>query len=645
MGLTCAGAHLFTGGSPGGKEVLTRSLNSIGYELAEPSEGHTVDIVVIVNTSWVSLYDLTNPDAATLHLQNIARSISINTKRPVVIVAAYDSDDFGYMMFNQSRTTDAFSTNESFIPLNGSRTSYKQRAERWNRLLGTTVDSADVKSVIEYSGTFADNQLATFCQLLGVPLHQAAMHSRDLRDAKFTAYRKFPSLPETAIKQLYYGEPNTKLLDSLVDQHVNIAFLLQANVTALSAPIVELSGTAIAQNLYDIADSGASWYPEKKQLTREDHRKDAGRQAGRTPATFRIEFPTLDPERFRLVPETILNVLLWVKLNSITVGSGDLHCRLVPDTKSPGMLELLPAFNAQVEPRASWVPVGSGDDDFEQQAIRMLNQPRILAGVSILEDRVESFDLLKQQIGRWLAGRRWSNQCRVIARYEGQLTGESLRTPKRKVTVGIVELANARKWQALFSQPEELQSLFVHLESVDGQCLSGITLQRSFEDEDPHFAGTTQLGFWVNTRACNLGENLIGREHAEIVQVIDKHFEALSGIQAWISCWNWVPCFDHGEDRFNTPYEDSVSITRIKDRPMDFSDAEWCRNNLRGLGSCIWLCESLFSRIDHDRAAQVAEMTSIGDAGYRVQSISGVAVDQMEKVLMPILPCRHGVNQ
>jgi len=302
-----------------------------------------------------------------------------------------------------------------------------------------------------------------------------------------------------------------------------------------------------------------------------------------------------------------------------------------PAAASPQGIALLSRYDIQAA-TCSWLPRHCGPT----RDVRILNTPRILSAVAIVEDQSdETSAALRPLIESWVTGLPTAGQAGVRIRYEG-LLDELGNNSKRKGQLGLADVGPSKKWQKFFQTPANLQSLFIDLVDERGQALAGINMQR------PNTHGGTRATIHLSLWWTRLQSDIDAEVRGRMARLIHQVFTTLSGLQGWLAEWDWVPLFSTADDNNYTPYEDAYGLTRSYDEgPVDqaggFMSSGWCKGTLRGLGSPLWLGRDLLAWISRHELEQVARVQEVGPFGVRVET-APEGLPQLEAVLERVLP-------
>jgi hypothetical protein len=187
------------------------------------------------------------------------------------------------------------------------------------------------------------------------------------------------------------------------------------------------------------------------------------------------------------------------------------------------------------------------------------------------------------------------------------------------------DIPSGKAWQKAIAGLNTCQTVSIRSEDRYG-FLYQIALAAERHGRCPHVA------LWVNAGA------IPARQQGDCEQRIAGALDALmqeDGLQAFLTCWKWIPQFDTVDNYDITPYE-SACGARAPDSP--FMGDKWCSRFLRGVGEQMWLGPDLLNHIGGSAALEpAAEVRRIGScvhATLRQES----SLDALESALAPILP-------
>ncbi len=664
MGLTCANIHIFAGGrdTPMGGPTLIGELNracgQLGYEQVEDTPPTECQLVAVVAPPWISALLPLDAGVLTEDLAKLARQLSSSTGCPVLLTSVYDSDELAFFLFERGKQLDGYASQDDFVSWPFKKWSVSKRAREWSRIFVKMMRSADVQKVSERRSSFADDQLDELCRLVGLPIEQSRIKVDDLEDSlrhvRPVCFR-IPSAPRSSTRavtqvggQTGFQANASMSLELLVGETKPLAFELSAPTESLSGPQFIVSGTAIDQRLVELASTGLIWHCGIKHVRSGGARTIQAQlldQLLEGRRVVQVQFPDLTAAGLRQAPLPDVTLACGISLRASAEGSGDLCFSFIPEATSKWPIALRPQYHVQVvTPR--WIPLrATWQGPAAQDGLKMLNRPRILSGVMIVEDRqAESITGIKTLIESWLSFLAPIRPSYVSTVYEGQMVPPVFRVPRRKSTLTMNEVGIANKWRKMFDQSPSLQSLF--LQVVDdgaGKAWAGASIQRMCDDAARSAAGTIHVAFWFESPLDGRAEEL-DASRERLTYLIDSTFDTLAGLQAWVARWDWVPRFSMAEENDYTPYEDACSLgspSAESDRAAgSYMLQEWCRRRLRGLSERLWLSASLVANIDREKLRTVANMTNIGPNSIRVDLHNGEQLNRLEQALEPILPAR-----
>jgi hypothetical protein len=669
VGLTCATIQVFAGdlqeaeGEAGVDRLIQSACRRIGYEpVDEPPAGER-QLAVVLARSWLSILDQESTGVVTGSLVDLARELSKVSGGPVLVASVHDSDGFAFLLFERGKQVDGHASNDGLVPIKFKKWPAKKRAQEWSRAFGKMVTAEDFQRVLEPAGPFADDQLVRLCQLLEIPPAQAKLTWKDLDREPQLARRIYslrspaaggtgmavaqvvPSGVDAAVVEQYTGK-SVKPMSLLVQECGYVAFELSGPAEAFVDPVLEISGTAIDQNLIEVVSGGGTWNGGTVQrimagqVCQAEARWETDVSGGRRVVRGRLLGMAARGGPFPPGHQTKL--MLGVSVRGVAEGAGDFQVVCRPQGQRTEQLSLFPVCRAEVA-TARWIPRGCRQGQvMVDQGIRQLNTPAILSGVAILkDDEEEATGRVRPLIESWLGWLGKRKPGSVRANYLGQMNPVTCNCPKRKSELPLAEVGGGKKWQKLFDQPGKMLGLFFQMvEGAGEKPWAGAALQRNFfdPDYDKPGNGTIHASFWLE--CARAGEEAIAAARAHLTRLIDSAFESGTGLQGWVARWGWVPLFSTGDANDYSPYEDALGLDRACETRFSeqgFMSLGWCKGTLRGLGSPLWLGRDLLAWIVQPELEKVARVEEIGPFAVRVETAPD-DLPRLEEVLHRIVP-------
>jgi hypothetical protein len=321
MGLTCANIHVFLDASTtvSAPESLDRLLEEasdrLGYEQVPDPANSERHLAAIRTQSWLSVFDSLSAGTMSGDLAELATQLSAVACCPVLVAAVYDSDEFAFLLYESGKQVDGFASNDELVPFKVNKWSPKKRVPEWSRLFSKPLSAADVEGLVKPARSpFADEMLIRLCRLVGLPEMQATLVFKDL-DRQTVPARHFyfrRKIGAASQNSLVTQISHQKILSApmalqfLVGETVPLPFELSASTRALANPVMEISGTAVDQELVIVPEVEATWHCGKDHLLAGGARKSRAElmieeKPGRR--VIRASFPELSPEALQAAPK------------------------------------------------------------------------------------------------------------------------------------------------------------------------------------------------------------------------------------------------------------------------------------------------------------------------------------------------------
>jgi hypothetical protein len=630
MGLTCANLHVFTGGSatPSQEADVDRFLDEaqrpLGFERAERESDADLSLAIIAAPSWLTLLDPANPGVISEEMVKLAQQLSAASRCPVLIASVYDSDDFAFLLFDKGKQVDGFASNEELVPIKFKKWAAKKRSQEWSRLFGKALSPDDMRDFTKASGPFADAMLHRLCGLVGLSTQHASMTWSDLAGSPGQALRRLHFRRSASAAKA--AAPEVKHFSLLLGETHPILLGFSARVADLSDPVLLFSGSAIEQQLVEPVGVEGGWLCDgsveellaQDNLPRIKAQLSSARFDGRAVIRARLG---LTPAILQLAKKPQITFSLGLGLRPLDVGDGEVCVAFLP--RSDGTEQPLMRRQFHVT-KADWVPLGAKIDS----SVRLLNIPRLLSAVAILEDAGdETLARVRPFMEKWLTAQAGMSAGHVEVNYLGQY-GPGLKRPKRKIKLALAEISSGKKWPKLFTNADPLLRLVFELvDDAMGKAWAGGAVHRTSVVRE-----TVHLSFWCD-------RPLSAAPAEMLTKLLDALFAEPGGMQGWLAEWDWKPAFT-ADTLEQTPYERSRGITAAVDSNCrgGLMRREWCSRYLRGLSGRLWLGRSLLGHVAPEQLGKVARSTEIGPAVVRVDLLPGLGLNRLEEPLGPILP-------
>jgi hypothetical protein len=632
MGTTCANLHIFAKDTAERAEPwLTSACDRLDFVPAD-SANADLRIAIGFTENWLTIQNEGLAGILSETDLKLAAEISRETKSPVLVTALYDSDEFAFLLFENGKQVDGYSTDAGIVPMKIRSSAAKKRPGLWSRVFAQDISMDRLEALFVSTGAFADEHLDRLSEIVMLPHAQSRFryddHDPAVNFLQLCTFRRRPSEPsvrqtggvtdfkmETSPREMYVGELSA------------VAFELSAEVSMLDNPVFEVIGSGVDGEIAAITKVNGFWHCGPQHMTRGGICRFDAKLARSDKAAVRAVVDALSPSSLQEAPQPTITVLYSVWLQAVQAGHGELQCIFYPRTAAGDAIALKPRLQLQVRTPA-WTPLRSAIG----APLRQLNDPQILSAVIVVPVRESILADAETKIEHWLRHAAGNAEVSIETTYEGQMVGENFRVPRRRKKLQLDDLGK-KKWQQLFANQSTLQSL--SFEVKDGVCeepIAGASIQQPCESVDQG-AATFHLGFWQR--------NGDSQEDSEMLShLVDEVFCEFSGLQAWQSTWNWIPKFTVAEGNHYTPYEEAKGIGNPSAEHQlgeGYMQEAWCGRYLRGFGERLWLGAELCKRIDLGLLGGTAKSTDRG-VGVRLELERNASLTDLEAALEVITP-------
>jgi hypothetical protein len=363
MGLTCATLHVFSPDASSAtpklplEELMRVTGDRLGFDCIDNSGEADRELIAVSAPPWVTLLDLSNPDAVTEEFTGLGKKLSEVSKRPVLLTAVWDSDVFGFLLFENGKQVDGYASGRGLLPGRTKNWPPEKRAQEWSRTFERPIGADELQTLSEKALLFADDLLARLCGLVGLPVEHATRVSRDLETQPLPNQQRyfFRSRPQPGgalpVKQkLAYKEP-TLTRQIVVGKDVSSAFELNGRAAAFVDPVLEFSGSAIDSGIVTVTQGEGHWSLGIEhvlaggmvrfvaEITNEEAN---GRRV------FRARLKGLSAEQRSFPPRKKSILSFWYTLHGVKPGTGEIQVNFLPIPQASARLPIRPLFLVEV---------------------------------------------------------------------------------------------------------------------------------------------------------------------------------------------------------------------------------------------------------------------------------------------------------
>ena len=335
-------------------------------------------------------------------------------------------------------------------------------------------------------------------------------------------------------------------------------------------------------------------------------------------------------------------------------------------TASSGPIEL-PPVKLQAQ-RLGWIPRVAGDAAAAKaSAILRLNEPSVFSTVALLDEDATALAALRQWAEAWLAKLNVADGAELSVATHKHMSA-SFRVAKTEKTLPLRGASAQSQWPKLFDAKSDYQTVMLRVMPAGRSFpVAGFTWQSALRNglrPDPDQALKylrDTLGPYVGTNPPSVendGGNavsvalwvlndptifdVLGTTPDDLARMFETWMAGKAPIQAWITRAAWFPELDFYEQYNQTLYETASTIDWFRSHLNGMlASRAWACRRLRFMASTLWLGKELTSQVDMDRLAEIAELSSAGDA-TRVRLRPDRSLGELEAALAPILPVPRG---
>lgn len=355
MGLTCASLHLF--GSANLDQLAQALAERLDCDRVDSSDAADRDIAAIAASPWISFFDLSIPNMVTEELTDLGKQLSAVCGRPVMLTAVWDSDVFGFLVFEHGKQVDGYTSGRGLLPGRVKRWRLEKRAVEWSRAFQCDVSVDALSRLTQEGKLFAEDQLSRLADLLNLPIRIALSTAKDLASAPLPNQRRFyfRSRPSSAhalpITQTlaYKGAKLTKQI--VVRQEDFGSFEINGPAAAFVDPVFEFAGSAIDSEIVMLTEAHAFWSQGIDhilaggavrfiaEITKED--SDGRRRS-------RALLKGLSAQQHSFPPRKKSILSFCFTLRGVSLGTGEIQVNCRPSPQASESFPLRPQFLVEV---------------------------------------------------------------------------------------------------------------------------------------------------------------------------------------------------------------------------------------------------------------------------------------------------------
>jgi hypothetical protein len=359
MGLTCASLHLFAPDCAAAEldKTIDAAGDRLGYERIDKPEEADRELTAVPAPPWISFFDLSNPNTVTDDLTGLGKQLSAVSKRPVLLTAVWDSDVFGFLLFEHGKQVDGHASGRGLLPGRIRKWPPDKRAREWSRTFERSIGVEAVQRLTEKGLLFAEELLARCCEMVGLSGDLAARVPRDLDARPLPNHRRYyyKSRPQPAgaqpITQTLAYKGATLEQQIVVRQEHSSVFELNGPAAVFVDPILEFSGSAIDTGIVSLTESFGHWSLGIEHIlaggaVRFDAEISSAEAGGRQ--VMRACLKGLSAERRAFPPRKKSILSFWYTLRGVAPGAGQVHVSLLPNPQAVERLPMRPQLLVDV---------------------------------------------------------------------------------------------------------------------------------------------------------------------------------------------------------------------------------------------------------------------------------------------------------
>lgn len=586
------------------ERVLALVSKANGYRA--PREGETPDRTIVVRSSgeWTSVYDELTEGQDRRVLDALAATLSKELKTRALTVLVHDSDVLLLSLFEGGKARTRHDSNPGYF--GGKAKKQKPEPEKWAPLLAPGHTRQDLDHVLSADDLMAEDTLARFAVLIGVPPRNAGIGYRYREPEAGDRVVQLRLVKRPTHEQKSEGAPRFEMgahslqIDLSLGSPASTGFSVRNAGGAsrgvdvcVASPMVRpltcelvvgnvLGGSAV--RLRAAFEGGVARFP------------DIDVPAGAPMSGFQ---PGVDP-RALVDAMHSSTVHANIEVEALGTGEGAFAVRFVPHG-APDAHAFIYDVRIRCVP-ASRRPLRARPDVNAHELRQLDESSHLYALVSSALPKAEAAAIARELIPKWGAvlGGSGSYQLGIFRSEPGKRPGTGEAKAK-----GFFESARWKKLQAELSAES-----MVTAEKEGGGFSFGDSVLPTGKDLCP------TLGLWTASGGPGARERL--------VELLAEFVRRARGMQAFIAPWSGWPTLD------STPYETACGV-HGQCTMMRTWQGRW----LRAATDELWLGPELLARVDRNALETVAALSPCGTA---VHVKAKGSLDALETALAPILP-------
>jgi hypothetical protein len=636
-----------------------------------------VILVPADDAGFASIYDSDNDQIDSGELKDLAVQLSKRLASVAILTSIYDGDTFEFVLFHRGKQVDAAVSDRGSHQGGLKFLTGRRRAQTWLDMFYlrdlTRVRQAGAgepfsqRSAVEHwqerlkaaeaSESLAENQLAEWCEVAGLPPDRAFGNCSDFtrkaagsgqitlgfeRTGTSAPRVKLAATRDAAIDLKYFRSDD----DCPYHRFFPASWPVPPGTTARFQWAVTSSGAGFTGLRLRLGIDGLT-PPTVKGIGLRAYRFYNGQVTSMTPVddyagTAPFE-PVIEIADFTIPavdPQTRKQFLLQLDIDVQfpEPGEATVAPALAPLGMEASSLELPPLRLNALWP--TWVPIVSRSEKSgaqQLQAVLRLNAPSVLSTVAILpDDGNEARHRTRELIETWLGHLR--PEPGTMALIHTQHMSPSKRLAKSTRPVPLETLTNDKLWPKLFAEESGYQTVVIGLHRADMPYPhAGLTVQGPLHlFAKPVQASTLNCALWMLDHET-IHERLGVSAHAAI-DVFESWLASVDPWQAWVNRAAWIPEFDSWEDFAQTVYESAAAVDWFRSKAGEFVSGRMSlKRRLRFVAPKIWLDESLMREVDRAALEEVAALRQ-RRCTTEIELLPGRSPAELETALSPLLP-------
>jgi len=638
-------------------EATQEWMRSLSF--VEAVEGETCDRAVLIGPAtsqpWIAVYDQATEDQDMAQLEALTSMLSSAVNRVAVGILVHDSDLLELRLFRSGTKIDEFCSWPGYFagkskPRRGASRKGAGHPEVWRDLFISGATEQDLRAAWESPATFeeASKTLERMAPIVGWSPELPSVGYRSVPDSVISTctklcFRREPQPSRTAKSArppvLAHEGGVGPELEAYVGDPVALSAVAHNTGGASQGITIVIWGPALDQEMVDPTHvTVTSGLPEAGHVVEANLEATPGETGTLRIATLgEIALPeglagpaaAFDAAsgHYELGMKAWLRTRIQASMETpaLRADSADLHIGLVP-AANPDAGQTSWTIQLQIAPKPRRpLRYVEGNAAF----LRQLEVPRtLLALIALGADQATCAAVSGEAFERWSAVINPAGK----GNYETMLSSASdfglqaSRLPAR-------EIPNGRRWHEICAVLEKCDkfSATLHTQPFKGDIFPerphgfalhvAQVLRVSGSDEV-----APQLALWMYIE--EMEPQKVKDATRELVNIVDDVMARANGLQAFVARWDWSP----GDNVNVTPYEEACGIEG------GTTGQAWCSRYLRGTSETIWLGPAMLSQLSSAEALEaIAEVKPVSN-GLRVSLRSETNLDDLERVLLPLLP-------